>query len=83
VVGGRIDRPADIDGSETSNRDQVMARNMRLSAPKQLTFLVSLLIAIFALLSFLIKIPNVSPHAFWIAIVAYIVLAVGCALKGV
>lgn len=60
-----------------------MARIVRLSAPKQFTFLVSLLIAIFALISFLVKIPNISPNAFWIAIVAYIVLAVGCALKGI
>lgn len=60
-----------------------MARMVRLSAPKEFTFLVSLVIAIFALIAFLVKIPNVSPHAFWIAIIAYVVLAVGCALKGV
>ena len=62
---------------------KVMARMVRLSAPKEFTFLVSLVIAIFALIAFLVKIPNVSPHAFWIAIIAYVVLAVGCALKGV
>ncbi len=60
-----------------------MAHTVRLSAPKQFTFLVSLVIAIVALVAFLVKIPNVSPHAFWIAIIAYVVLAVGCALKGV
>jgi hypothetical protein len=60
-----------------------MARMVRLSAPKEFTFLVSLAIAIFAIIAFLVKIPNVSPHAFWIAIIAYVVLAVGCAFKGV
>ena len=59
------------------------ARSMRLSAPTQLIFLVSLALAIFALIAFLVRIPNVSPHAFWIAIIAYVVLAVGCALRGV
>jgi hypothetical protein len=71
------------DGSEAKNGGEVMARMVRLSAPTQGTFLVSLVIAIFALIAFLVKIPNVSPHAFWIAIIAYVVLAVGCALKGV
>jgi len=32
--------------------------------------------AVFALIGFLVRIPNVSPHAFWIAIIAYVVLAV-------
>jgi hypothetical protein len=46
------------------------ARSMRLSAPTQVIFLVSLALAIFALIAFLFRIPNVSPHAFWIAIIA-------------
>ena len=60
-----------------------MSKIVRLSAPKQVTFLVSLVVAILALIAFLVRIPNVSPHAFWIAIIAYVVLAVGCAFKGV
>jgi hypothetical protein len=60
-----------------------VAHVAKLSAPKQFTFLVSLVIAVFALVAFLVKIPNVSPHAFWIAIIAYVVLAAGCAFKGV
>ena len=60
-----------------------MAHSMRLSAPTQVIFLISLALAAFALIAFLVRIPNVSPHAFWIAIIAYVVLAVGCALRGV
>jgi hypothetical protein len=60
-----------------------MAHIMRLSAPKQATFGISLVLAIIALVAFLVRIPNVSPYAFWIAIIAYVVLALGCALKGV
>ena len=81
VVGGRIGWPPT--SMDLKKRGKVMARIVRLSAPKQFTFLVSLIVAIVALISFLVKIPNVSPHAFWIAMVAYVVLAVGCALKGV
>jgi len=60
-----------------------MARLFRLSAPKKGTFLVSLVIAIFALIAFVFKIPDVSPNAFWIVVVAYVVLAMGCALKDI
>ena len=60
-----------------------MASNIRLSAPTRVIFLISLALAVFALIAFLVRIPNVSPHAFWIAIIAYVVLAVGCALRGV
>ena len=60
-----------------------MASNIRLSAPTQIIFLISLALAVFALIAYLVRIPNVSPHAFWIAIIAYVVLAVGCALRGV
>ena len=47
-----------------------MARIVMLTAPKQFTFLVSINPS-FALISFLVKIPNVSPLAFWIAIDFY------------
>jgi len=69
--------------SELKTGGKIVAHLVKLSAPKQGTFLVSLVIAIFALIAFLVRIPDVSPNAFWIAIVAYVVLAVGCALKGV
>ncbi len=59
------------------------ARGLRLSAPTQLIFLVSLALAILALVAFLVRIPNLTPHAFWIAIIAYVVLAVACVLRGV
>ena len=54
----------------------------RLSAPTQNLFLVSLVLAILALLGAIVVIPFVSIYAFWIAIIAYIVLAIGCVMKG-
>ena len=45
-------------------------------------FLISLILAIIALISVFIFIPVVSLNAFWVAIVAYILLAAGCVLKG-
>jgi len=55
----------------------------KLSAPTQLVFLISLVLAILAVIGVLVSIPFVSVYAFWIAIIGYIVLAAGCVLKGV
>lgn len=59
-----------------------MGANMpRLSAPTQLVFLISLIIAVIALIGFFV--PFLSVYAFWIAIVAYVVLALSCVMKGI
>ena len=54
----------------------------KLSAPTQMIFLISLALAILAVLGALVSIPFVSLYAFWIAIIGYIVLAAGCVMKG-
>ena len=54
----------------------------QLSAPSQVLFLVSLALAIIAILGALVILPFVTLYAFWIALLAYLVLAVGCLLKG-
>ncbi len=54
-----------------------------LSAPSQVIFLVSLALAVIAVLGALVIIPVVTKYAFWIAILAYIVLALGNLMKGV
>lgn len=56
---------------------------MNLSAPTQAIFIISLVIAVLAVIGVLVPtIPVISPYAFWVAIIAYIVLAVGCLAKG-
>jgi hypothetical protein len=54
----------------------------RLSAPSTIVFLISLIIAIIAIVSVFFFIPFISLNAVWVAIIAYIVLAAGCLLKG-
>ena len=49
-----------------------------LNAPTQMLFWASVIIAIIALIS-LVVVPGV---AFWLALIAYVVLAVGCVMKG-
>jgi hypothetical protein len=53
-----------------------------LNAPSRVIFLVSLALAIIALLGALVIIPVVTQYAFWLATLAYIVLALGVIMKG-
>ena len=56
---------------------------MKLNAPTKLVFLISVVLAILAVVSTFVAIPVVSAYAFWVAIVAYLVLVAGNVLKGV
>ena len=54
---------------------------MKFNAPTKAIFYISLIIAIVAIIV-KFAVPAFSANAFWVAIVAYIVLACGCAMKG-
>ena len=55
---------------------------MDLSAPTQAVFLTSLILAVLAVIGFFVSIPFITPYAFWLAVIGYIVLAAGCVAKG-
>jgi threonine/homoserine/homoserine lactone efflux protein len=54
---------------------------MDLSAPKQVTFWISVVLAVLGLLGHLVKIPFISTYAFWFLLVGFILLAAGCFVK--
>jgi len=56
---------------------------MNLSAPTQVVFIISLILAVLALIGHFVNIPIVTQYQFWIAIAGYVVLAAGCMMKGV
>lgn len=56
---------------------------MRLSAPKQVTFWIAVIIAILGVIASLVEIPVLSGLAIWLVVVAFIVLAAGNVLEGV
>jgi len=56
-------------------------RMMKFNAPTQITVLVSLAIAVLAILSRFVSIPNVSVNAFWVAVIAWVVLMIGCVFR--
>lgn len=59
-----------------------MGASMNLSAPKVVIFLISLIIVALAVVSRYTAIPQVTPNAFWVAIVGYIILVAGVTMKG-
>ena len=54
---------------------------MRFNAPTQVFFMVSLVLALVALVSKLTVIRELSPNAFWILFIGYVILAIGCIYK--
>jgi hypothetical protein len=50
---------------------------MELHAPQMWVFLLSLVIAVIAVVGVFTPIPYVTAYGFWVAIVAYLVLALG------
>jgi len=51
--------------------------NIKLHAPTIVIFLISLVLAVLALVGYFVVIPYITMYGFWIAIVAYVVLAYG------
>jgi hypothetical protein len=54
---------------------------MKLSAPTQLFFIISLVLFVLGALGFYV-VPALLGYAAYLALAAYIVLALGCILKG-
>jgi hypothetical protein len=55
---------------------------MTLNAPTQILFIISVVVAIIALIGYFVSIPFVSAYAFWLMTAAFVVLAVACVMKG-
>jgi hypothetical protein len=57
---------------------------MRLNAPTKMVFLISLVLAVLALVGYFVPtVPYLHTYEFWLALAAYVVLAAACVLKGV
>ena len=56
---------------------------MDLSAPTTPVFIISLILAVLAIIGQFVAIPFITEYGFWVAIIAYVVLAVGNLFRGV
>ena len=50
---------------------------MTLHAPAMWVFVLSLVLAVLAVVGVFVEIPYLSMYAFWVAVLAYVVLALG------
>jgi hypothetical protein len=50
---------------------------MQLSAPKQITFWIAVVIAVVGVIASLVSIPVLSGFALWLVVIAFVVLALG------
>ena len=57
-------------------------RTMRLTPPKKLVFIITLILFIVGLVAHFVNIPFATAYQYWILVVAYVLLAAGVALKG-
>ena len=55
---------------------------MRLTPPKKIVFIISLLLAIISVIGHFVNIPVVTEYQYWIMLVAWALLAAGVFLKG-
>jgi len=55
---------------------------VQLSAPKQITFWIAVVIAVLGVLASLVSIPVLSSFAFWLMVIAFVVLAAGNLVDG-
>ena len=53
---------------------------MSLSAPKQVTFIVAVVLAVLGLLGMIVQLGFVTSMAAWLILLGFVVLALGCML---
>ena len=52
-----------------------------MHTPSDWTFWLSVVLVVIAIISVLVFIPVISLYAFWLAVVGYVVLVIGCTVK--
>ena len=50
---------------------------MRLSAPKQITFWIAVIVAVIGLIAFLVPTLGFGAVAFWLVLIGFVILALG------
>jgi heme/copper-type cytochrome/quinol oxidase subunit 1 len=56
--------------------------NLKLSEPKEMTFIIAAILGVLGILAELVTIPSLSAFSFWLVAVAFILLAVGALVDG-
>ena len=54
---------------------------MPMHTPSGWTFWLSVVLVVLAIVSLFVRIPYVSMYAFWVAVIGYVILVIGCTVK--
>jgi hypothetical protein len=52
-----------------------------MHAPSDWAFWLSVLLVVLAIISTFVFIPVISVNAFWVAVIGYVILVIGCTVK--
>ena len=55
---------------------------MKLSAPKQITFWIAVVVAVVGVIASLVTLPVLSGFAFWLVVIGFVILVVGNLVEG-
>lgn len=55
---------------------------MNLSKPKNVTFIIAVIVALVGIVAQLVTIPVLSGFAFWLVVIAFLILAAGNLFEG-
>ncbi len=55
---------------------------MKLSAPKNITFWIAVIVAVVGVIASLVTIPVLSGFAFWLVVIGFVILAAGNLFEG-
>jgi heme/copper-type cytochrome/quinol oxidase subunit 1 len=55
---------------------------MQLSAPKQITWWIAVVVGVLGILATLVTIPVLSGFAFWLVVIGFLLLAVATLIEG-
>ena len=55
---------------------------MKLNAPKKITWIIAVVIGVVGIIAKFVTIPLLSVYAFWLVVIAFVLLALATYLKG-
>jgi hypothetical protein len=55
---------------------------MGTNAPKQVTLWIAVVLAVLGLIGYLVAVPVLTAWAFWLVLVGFVLLLLGCVVKG-
>jgi len=56
--------------------------SMKLSPPRVITWWIAVVIGVLGILATLVTIPGLTPYAFWLVVIGFVLLAVATAVDG-